>query len=66
MANYVDVTPSWVSMVAVFRMVIENTEQPIHREAMWSEIERMAKLADLYVASQKPAKAADEIFGDDE
>ncbi len=53
MANYVDVTPSWVSMVAVFRMVIENTEQPIHREAMWSEIERMAKLADLYVASQR-------------
>lgn len=53
MANYVDVTPSWVSMVPVFRTVVENTEQPIHREAMWSEIERMAKLADLYVATSR-------------
>lgn len=53
MTRFIDVTPSWESILPTFRSVIENTEQPIHREAMWSEIKRMAKLADLYVASQR-------------
>ena len=52
MTRFIDATPTWEDLVSSFRAVIESTEQPIHREAMWSEIERMAKLADLYVATQ--------------
>lgn len=53
MTRFIDATPTWESILPTIRMVIESTKQPIHREAMWSEIERMAKLADLYVASQR-------------
>ena len=44
-AGYVDMTPTWASMGAMFRLVIENGS-PEGRESIWAEINRALALAD--------------------
>lgn len=47
----VDITPSWTGILPVLIGVLQNPKAPItaHREAE-AELQRMAKLADQYVA----------------
>ncbi|NOU47374.1 MAG: hypothetical protein HOO86_09960 [Bacteroidales bacterium] len=52
MAEYIDVTPTWAAMVPTFLLIIDNGNAD-GRKTVEGELFRMAKLADLYVASQK-------------
>lgn len=52
----IDVTPTWSALIPVFRAVIEDGVVPSSVNAMWTEIERMAKIADLYVTAHKEGK----------
>lgn len=47
-----DLTPTWESLVPVFRAVIEDGT-PESAEAMWAEITRMGKVADAHVEATK-------------
>ena len=53
----IDVTPTWTSILPVFRAILEDGTVA-SQQAAWGEIERMARLADLFVASQRPDTAA--------
>lgn len=55
----IDVTPTWSSLLPVFRAILEDGSAE-SQAAIWEEIERMAKLADLYVASLSPDPAVGE------
>lgn len=48
----VDITPTWTTIVPILLAVLENNALQ-GRAAAEAELRRMAKLADLYVASQK-------------
>lgn len=44
----IDVTPTWTNLLPVFRAILEDDEAPAHsQQAVWGEIERMARIADL-------------------
>lgn len=53
----IDVTPTWADILPVFRALLEDGSAE-SQASIWKEIERMAKLADLYVASLSPDPAA--------
>lgn len=55
----IDVTPTWTDILPVFRSILEDGSAE-SQASIWEEIERMAKLADLYVASLSPDPAAGE------
>lgn len=55
----IDVTPTWTDILPVFRSILEDGSAE-SQAAIWEEIERMAKLADLYVASLSPDPAVGE------
>lgn len=48
----IDVTPTWEQILATLLMLFENGK-PEGRATAIAELQRMASLADLYVASQK-------------
>ncbi len=48
----VDATPSWEAVLPVYLMAYENGKNK-GRGAALEELQRMAKLADLYLASKK-------------
>lgn len=48
----IDVTPTWEALVPLFVTIIRDGQFTGVKEAE-AELRRMAKLADLYVASQK-------------
>lgn len=47
----IDVTPTWASLIPVFRAILEDG-QPKSVEAIWAEIGRMAEIADKYCKMQ--------------
>ncbi len=49
----IDLTPSWSSVLPVYLEAYANATCPEHADNARRELERMARLADLYVASQK-------------
>lgn len=55
----IDLTPTWTDILPVFRVILEDGSAA-SQAAIWKEIERMAKLADLYVSSLSPDPAAGE------
>ena len=52
-ANYVDVTPSWEVMAHMMSLLITEGATAEARQTGRDELIRMARLADLYVASQE-------------
>lgn len=48
----VDLTPTWQGMMPAMRLMIESGT-PESASIAWQEIERMAKIADRYIATQK-------------
>lgn len=50
----IDMTPTWESVLPIYLMAW--TDGNAKGRAAASELQRMARLADLYVASQKGAK----------
>jgi hypothetical protein len=44
--------PTWAGVLPIYLMAYENGEHK-GRAAAWEELQRMAKLADLYVAARK-------------
>ena len=51
-AETVDATPTWEAVLPIYLMAYENGSNK-GRGAALEELQRMAKLADLYVASKK-------------
>jgi|TARA_R110002153_G_scaffold196354_1_gene349736 hypothetical protein len=53
----VDVTPSWVEMTSVIeRLLVDDDFDNRHRELARTELLKMAKIADAYVAMKKDIK----------
>jgi hypothetical protein len=48
----IDMTPTWAGILPALRALIENSNAEGRRTA-WAELERMAALADSYVAAQE-------------
>lgn len=58
MTNAIKITPNWESVVPILAMVLQNPNAPADSiQTAQNELEKMAKLADLYVEQQK-AKGA--------
>lgn len=55
----IDATPTWSGILPAFRAILEDGSAA-SQAAIWEEIGRMAKLADLYVASLSPDPNAGE------
>lgn len=53
----INVTPTWAGILPVLRAILEDGTVA-SQQAAWGEIERMARLADLYVAGQRHDTAA--------
>lgn len=51
-AETVDATPTWEAVLPIYLMAYENGKNK-GRGAALEELQRMAKLADLYIASRK-------------
>lgn len=51
-AEYIDITPTWSQILPALCVVLKNGNPKGYKIA-WIELEKMAKLADLYVADQK-------------
>jgi hypothetical protein len=49
-------TPTWEESVVAFRVILENGKNQSVKDEIWEEIERMAKIADLYVKEYKGKK----------
>lgn len=65
--KYIDMTPTWVECCSMFRAILDGDSTPKGREYAWSEVYRMAGLADKYVAHAKATHAPaapSEGFGD--
>ena len=56
-ANYVDMTPSWQAMTEMMILLITDGTTPEARQTGRDELMKMARLADLYVASQEGEKS---------
>lgn len=56
----VDVTPTWAALIPLFRAVIEDGSAS-SQAAMWNEIERMARLLDMYVEADRRAAVREEV-----
>ena len=56
MAKTIDLTPTWEQILPTLLVIHADAETAKARETARTELRRMARLADLYVASQQ-AKA---------
>lgn len=50
MTQYIDVTPTWESILPTMRLIIEHHENEDSREAMWKDLANMARAADRWNA----------------
>jgi hypothetical protein len=53
MAKVIDATPTWVGILPTIRVVIENSKNPVHKEAMWEELKRACTFADAHVSTER-------------
>lgn len=54
MTNTINITPNWESVAPIIAMVLQNPNAPADSiQTAQSELEKMAKLADLYVEQEK-------------
>ena len=58
MKDTVDITLTWEDLIPTFVFILQRSENP---SGAIEELRRMAKLADLYVESQKAQKEADRL-----
>lgn len=49
----IDITPTWRGVLRLLVTVANNAETAKARANAWAELERMADLADLYIADHK-------------
>jgi hypothetical protein len=52
-ARMIDLTPSWKACLPIYVEVYHTNKDPKIRADAFSELQRMADLADLYVAEHK-------------
>lgn len=52
MTQYIEITPTWEQSVDMFVMLIENGDSKARATAI-TELRRMARIADAYVAEHK-------------
>ena len=59
MTKTIDITPNWQAVAPIIAMVLQNPNAPADTiQTAQSELEKMAKLADLYVEQEKVKGAA--------
>lgn len=51
----VDITPTWRGVLRLLVTVAHDAETAAARASAWKELERMADLADAYIADNKEA-----------
>lgn len=49
----IDLTPKWENALTIIRLIIESKTPAKTKADAWSELQRMAQLADMYVATRK-------------
>ena len=63
-SNYIDMTPTWPHALKMLRVVIENgTDEG--KALAWSELERMAELAQLFTKLEQQGQAAQNAIEDE-
>jgi hypothetical protein len=55
-STVIDMTPTWSDVLGLFICALEGKPTAAGRAAVYTELERMAKLADLYVADHKKGR----------
>ena len=61
MTKTINIKPNWESVAPILAMVLQNPNAPADSiQTAQSELEKMAKLADLYVEQEKAKGAGNE------
>lgn len=54
--DIIDITPTWTAILPIIIMTLEHGTSERAKDSIKAELRRMARYADLYVASQKADK----------